>query len=285
MSEYKIETNCIQAGYKAESGQPQVLPIVQNTTYRYYNAPDVAELFDLESPNFMYTRLGSPTVNALEEKMAALEGGTAGIATSAGQAANLIAMLNICQAGDHIIACANIYGGTHNLFGVTMPIVYTSSDSVFQIAANTAVIPLDELYEICKTARKLLVGKWACGRVIARPYIIEDGKRVRTTDRRDFAVSPPYETLLDKVSKTGQTVYAIGKISDIFNGKGVSGSVHTVGNMDGVDKTIEALKRDFGGFIFTNLVDFDTLYGHRRNPEGYGNAIVEFDKRLPEIMR
>ena len=120
MSEYKIETNCIQAGYKAESGQPQVLPIVQNTTYRYYNAPDVAELFDLESPNFMYTRLGSPTVNALEEKMAALEGGTAGIATSAGQAANLIAMLNICQAGDHIIACANIYGGTHNLFGVTM---------------------------------------------------------------------------------------------------------------------------------------------------------------------
>lgn len=165
-----------------------------------------------------------------------------------------------------------------------MPIVYTSSDSVFQIAANTAVIPLDELYEICKTARKLLVGKWACGRVIARPYIIEDGKRVRTTDRRDFAVSPPYETLLDKVSKTGQTVYAIGKISDIFNGKGVSGSVHTVGNMDGVDKTIEALKRDFGGFIFTNLVDFDTLYGHRRNPEGYGNAIVEFDKRLPEIM-
>ena len=96
------------------------MPIVQNTTYRYYNAPDVAALFDLESSDFMYTRLGSPTVNALEEKMAALDGGTAGIATSSGQAANMITMLNICEAGDHIIACANIYGGTHNLFGVTM---------------------------------------------------------------------------------------------------------------------------------------------------------------------
>ena len=120
MSDYKFNTNCIHAGYKAESGEPQVLPIVQNTTYRYYNAADVAKLFDLESSDFMYTRLGSPTVNALEEKMAALEGGTAAIATSSGQAANLIAMLNICEAGDHIIACANIYGGTHNLFGVTL---------------------------------------------------------------------------------------------------------------------------------------------------------------------
>ena len=108
---YRIETQCIQAGYKAESGQPQVPPIVQNTTYRYYNAADVAKLFDLESADFMYTRLGSPTVNMLEEKMAALEGGTAAIAASSGQAANMITMLNICEAGDHIIAAANIYGG------------------------------------------------------------------------------------------------------------------------------------------------------------------------------
>ncbi len=120
MSEYKFNTSCIHSGYKAESGKPQVLPIVQNTTYRYYDAEDVAKLFDLESADFMYTRLGSPTVNALEEKMAALEGGTAGIATSAGQAANLITMLNICEAGDHIIACGNIYGGTFNLFNVTL---------------------------------------------------------------------------------------------------------------------------------------------------------------------
>ena len=120
MTEYKFNTNCIHAGYKAESGEPQVLPIAQNTTYRYYNAGDVAKLFDLESTDYMYSRLGNPTVNALEEKMAALEGGTAAIATSSGQAANLISMLNICEAGDHIIACANIYGGTHNLFGVTL---------------------------------------------------------------------------------------------------------------------------------------------------------------------
>ena len=120
MKDYRFETECIHAGYKAESGQPQVLPIVQNTTYRYYNGEDVAKLFDLESADFMYSRLGSPTVSALEEKMAKLEGGTAGIATSAGQAANLITMLNICQCGDHIVSSSAIYGGTHNLFNVTL---------------------------------------------------------------------------------------------------------------------------------------------------------------------
>lgn len=164
------------------------------------------------------------------------------------------------------------------------PIVYTSADSVFQIAANTGVIPLERLYEICEAARELLVGEWACGRVIARPYIIENGKRTRTSDRRDYAVSPSGETLLDKIKKTGQTVYAIGKISDIFNGKGVTKAVHTENNMDGVNKTVEALKKPFKGFIFTNLVDFDSKYGHRRDPIGYGKAIMEFDRRLPEII-
>lgn len=164
------------------------------------------------------------------------------------------------------------------------PIVYTSADSVFQIAANTAVIPLESLYEICLAARELLTGDWACGRVIARPYVIENGKRVRTSDRKDYAVSPGAETALDKISRAGQTVYAVGKISDIFNGQGVTRSVHTDDNMDGVDKTIQALKEDFDGFIFTNLVDFDSKYGHRRDPLGYGRAIMEFDRRLPEIM-
>ena len=112
-----FETRCVHGAYKAKSGEPQVLPIVQNTTYRYYNAKDVADLFDLESPNFMYTRLGSPTVKALENKMALLEGGTAGIATSSGQAATLITVLNLCNAGDHVISASNIYGGTHNLLG------------------------------------------------------------------------------------------------------------------------------------------------------------------------
>lgn len=164
------------------------------------------------------------------------------------------------------------------------PIVYTSADSVFQIAVNTDVIPLNELYHICEVARELLQGDWACGRVIARPYVIRDGKRERTSDRKDYAVSPPEKTMLDMVSESDKTVYAIGKISDIFNGKGVSVSVHTDSNMDGVDKTIKALEKDFEGLIFTNLVDFDSKFGHRRDAAGYGRAIEEFDARLPEII-
>ncbi|MDD6310436.1 MAG: phosphopentomutase [Firmicutes bacterium] len=165
-------------------------------------------------------------------------------------------------------------------------IVYTSADSVFQIAANTDVVPLDELYSICEVARELLQGEYSCGRVIARPYVKDPvtGKRTRTSDRHDYAVSPPDKTMLDQVSEYGKRVYAIGKISDIFNGQGVGTSVHIDSNMDGVDKTIAALKEDFKGLIFTNLVDFDSKYGHRRDPEGYGAAIEEFDQRLPEIM-
>lgn len=163
-------------------------------------------------------------------------------------------------------------------------IVYTSADSVFQIAANTDVVPLSELYSICETAREMLQGEYACGRVIARPYIMENGERVRTSDRKDYAVSPPCDTMLDLVKKAGKTVYAVGKIRDIFNGNGVTHAVHTDSNDDGVTKTIEALKMDFEGLIFTNLVDFDSKYGHRRDPEGYGKAIEEFDERLPEIL-
>lgn len=164
------------------------------------------------------------------------------------------------------------------------PIVYTSADSVFQIAANTDVIPLERLYEICETARRMLVGDVACGRVIARPYVIKDGQRVRTSDRKDYAVSPPEDTVLDNIKNAGKTVYAVGKISDIFDGKGVTEAVHTSGNMDGVDKTIEAVRMDFDGFIFTNLVDFDSQYGHRRDAVGYGKCIEEFDARIPEII-
>ena len=164
------------------------------------------------------------------------------------------------------------------------PIVYTSADSVFQIAANIDIIPLERLYEICEIARELLVGEWACGRVIARPYVIKDGARKRTSDRKDYAVSPSGVTMLDRVQQAGKKVYAVGKISDIFNDQGVDVSVHTDSNMDGVDKTIEAMKQEFEGLIFTNLVDFDSQYGHRRDADGYGQAIMEFDQRLPEIM-
>lgn len=164
------------------------------------------------------------------------------------------------------------------------PIVYTSADSVFQIAANIDIMPLERLYEICETARRLLVGEWACGRVIARPYVIRDGNRERTSDRRDYAVTPPEDTILDFVSEAGLEMYGVGKIGDIFNQKGLTTDIHTVSNMDGVDKTIEALAKEFDGFLFVNLVDFDSKYGHRRDAIGYGECIEEFDARLPEIM-
>ena len=145
-------------------------------------------------------------------------------------------------------------------------------------------MPLERLYEICQIARKLLVGEWACGRVIARPYVIKDGQRERTSDRRDYAVTPPEDTILDFVKDAGLEMYGVGKIGDIFNQKGLTTDVHTTSNMDGVDKTIEALGKGFDGFLFVNLVDFDSKYGHRRDAVGYGKCIEEFDARLPEIM-
>lgn len=186
---------------------------------------------------------------------------------------------NYAASGTEII---ETLGPEHEKTG--KPIIYTSADSVFQIAANTAVIPLEKLYHICEVAREMLVGDVQVGRVIARPYVIENGKRIRTSDRRDYAVSPSGKTILDNIKDSGKTVYAIGKINDIFNGHGINISVHTESNMDGVDKTIEAMHADFEGFLFTNLVDFDSKYGHRRDPAGYGKAIEEFDSRLPEIM-
>lgn len=186
---------------------------------------------------------------------------------------------NYAASGTEII---DNLGEEHEKTG--KPIIYTSADSVFQIAANTDVIPIEKLYHICEIARQMLIGKLQVGRVIARPYVLQNGKRTRTSQRKDYAVSPSGKTILDHVKDSGKTVYAIGKISDIFNGQGVTTSVHTDSNMDGVDKTIEALKMDFQGFIFANLVDFDSKYGHRRDPEGYGKCIEEFDARFPEIL-
>ena len=173
-------------------------------------------------------------------------------------------------------------GDEHEATGY--PIIYTSADSVFQVAANVDVIPLEELYHICQTARDMLVGEYACCRVIARPYKIIDGKRVRTSDRHDYSVDPHSPTLLDHIKEAGKTVYAVGKIRDIFNGQGITESVHTESNMDGVVKTIEAMQKPFEGILFTNLVDFDSKYGHRRDPIGYGKAIEEFDAALPGIL-
>lgn len=164
------------------------------------------------------------------------------------------------------------------------PIVYTSADSVFQIAAHEEVIPIEELYDMCRKARAMLTGSHSVGRVIARPFIGTSGNYKRTSNRRDFSLDPTGETLLDAMKSNGLEVKAVGKIEDIFNGKGITDAVHTKNNMEGVDKTIEYMKQEFNGIIFTNLVDFDMLFGHRNDVEGYGKALMEFDVRLPEIM-
>lgn len=164
------------------------------------------------------------------------------------------------------------------------PIVYTSADSVFQIAAHEEVIPVDRLYELCEIARGILIDKYAVGRVIARPFVGKSGSFVRTSNRRDFSIKPIEETMLDIIKKAGLEVMAVGKIEDIFSGQGITKSVHTVDNMNGVDNTIKYIKEHNRGLIFTNLVDFDMKYGHRNNVEGYARALEEFDNRLPEII-
>lgn len=173
-------------------------------------------------------------------------------------------------------------GNTHVETGSL--IVYTSADSVFQIAAHEEVVHLDELYKICQIAREMLQGEHGVGRVIARPFIGTDGNYTRTENRKDFSLVPPKDTLLDFVKNNGMEVYAIGKIEDIFVNKGITRSNHTHNNVEGIEATIKAIKEQFKGLIFTNLVDFDMVYGHRNNVQGYADALKYFDDKLPEIM-
>ncbi|MCL2337108.1 MAG: phosphopentomutase, partial [Firmicutes bacterium] len=164
------------------------------------------------------------------------------------------------------------------------PIVYTSADSVFQIAAHEGIIPLAELYWMCGVARELLTGEHEVGRVIARPFVGAPGAFERTANRHDYSVKPPAPTVLDLLADHGFTVVGVGKIHDIFAGQGITRSVHTVNNNDGVNQTLTLMQENFTGLLFTNLVDFDQKYGHRNDPRGYANALEEFDGRLPEIM-
>ncbi|WP_343105552.1 phosphopentomutase [Neomoorella humiferrea] len=164
------------------------------------------------------------------------------------------------------------------------PIVYTSADSVFQIAAHEDVIPVEELYRYCKIARRLLTGEHAVGRVIARPFIGEPGHFIRTDRRQDFSLEPPRPTLLDAVVNAGLQVMAVGKIKDIFAGRGISRWIHTHDNMDGIDQTCNFMREGGRGLIFTNLVDFDMRYGHRNDVTGYAGALEAFDRRLPELI-
>ncbi len=164
-------------------------------------------------------------------------------------------------------------------------IVYTSADSVFQVAAHEEVVPLSELYAICQTARGMLTGDLAVGRVIARPFVGGQGKYVRTANRRDFSLEPAGRTMLDALQAAGRDVLAVGKISDIFAGRGITESFPTHGNEEGERALLDLLERDFSGLLFVNLVDFDMLYGHRRDAEGYGRALEHFDRTLGEALR
>ncbi len=164
------------------------------------------------------------------------------------------------------------------------PIIYTSADSVFQIAAHEELIPIDELYRLCEIARALLTGEHAVGRVIARPFIGTPGNFTRTERRRDYSLEPPNDTILDIIKNAGMEVAGVGKIEDIFAHRGLTMSNHTGNNMAGVDAILDFLKQDFKGLIFANLVDFDALYGHRNNPRGYADALEAFDRRMPEIL-
>lgn len=164
-------------------------------------------------------------------------------------------------------------------------IVYTSADSVLQIAAHEEIIPLEELYRACEIARQLTMQpEFPVGRIIARPYIGNEGAFQRTANRRDYSVKPPEPTVMNHLQDSGYDVIAVGKISDIFDDEGITKSIHTKSNEDGINKTIALTKEDFKGFCFTNLVDFDSLYGHRRDAVGYARAIEQFDARIPELL-
>ena len=174
------------------------------------------------------------------------------------------------------------YGKEHVETGAL--IVYTSADSVFQIAAHESVVPVEELYRYCQIARKLLTGEHSVGRVIARPFTGEYPHYTRTTNRHDFSLLPPSTTMLDQLSDNGFDVVAIGKIYDIFAGRGITEAIRTGGNDEGIARTIEWTKRDFNGLCFINLVDFDMLYGHRNDVEGYAKGLTTVDQAIPEIL-
>lgn len=164
-------------------------------------------------------------------------------------------------------------------------IVYTSADSVLQIAAHEDVVPLKELYEICEFCRKItLEDPYMLGRIIARPFVGEVGQFKRTANRHDYALKPFGRTTMNELKDAGFDVIALGKISDIYDGEGITEGIRTVSNMDGMDKLVETMDKPFKGLSFLNLVDFDAVYGHRRDPKGYGQALEDYDARLPEVF-
>ncbi len=177
----------------------------------------------------------------------------------------------------------NDYGDEHVKTGAL--IVYTSADSVLQVAAHEDIVPIETLYEYCEKIRELCTGKYGVGRVIARPFEGESKNYRRTTRRHDYSLEPPKKTMLDTIKENSMDMIAVGKISDIFAGKGVTKSIRTSSNEEGIQVTIDMTKQDFNGLCFINLVDFDMKYGHRNDVEGYAKALTYFDSKLPEIMK
>ena len=188
-------------------------------------------------------------------------------------------LCNKPYSGTQVIAD---YGDRHVASGDL--IVYTSADSVFQIAAHEQIVPLEELYAICRTARQMLTGELGVGRVIARPFVGTSGSYTRTPNRHDFSLEPYGTTMQDVLVQHGFTVNSVGKIYDIFAGRGITCSAPTKGNDDGIQKLLDFMKQPFEGLCFVNLVDFDMLYGHRNDPDGYAAALSRFDEALPEIL-
>lgn len=190
-----------------------------------------------------------------------------------------LVLCNAPYSGTEVI---KVYGKEHMDTGKL--IVYTSADSVFQIAAHEEIVPVETLYEYCEIAREILQGEHGVGRVIARPFIGEEGNFTRTAKRHDYSLTPPNTTMLDVLKEAGKDVIAVGKIKDIFAGKGITEAVYTKGNEEGIERTLEYLDKEFEGLCFINLVDFDMVYGHRNDVDGYAKALSYFDKKLPQIM-
>ena len=188
-------------------------------------------------------------------------------------------MANVVGSGTDVI---QRYGAEHQRSGRL--IVYTSADSVFQVAAHETTVPLEQLYDACRAARTLLTGEHGVGRVIARPFEGAEGSYRRTPNRRDFSLEPPEPTLLDRLVEAGEPVVTVGKVDDLFAGRGITEAFHTRGNAEGEDLLAELVRRPGRGLVFANLVDFDQQYGHRNDPAGFGRALEQFDTRLEEIL-
>lgn len=271
MQDKKFETRCVHGAYKAESGQPQNLPIIQSTTYRYYNAQDVAELFDLDSPNHMYARLGSPTVDALEQKMALLEFGTAGMAASSGQSANLISILNICEAGDHILSGTNIYGGTYNLFNVTLRKLGIDVEFFDQD------ISAEEIVKLQRPNTKILFGE-TLGNPALSVLDLEKFAEAAGKMKVPFIVDNTLATpALCRPIEFGANIvtHSTTKFSD-GHGTSIGGCVVEGGNFDWTVKDEE------GNLKFPSMAAPDESYHGLNFYEKFGNAA--FCTRLKAVL-